>query len=111
MTNFLNSLYILEISSQSDVGLVGDLFPFCRLLFSLVDHVLYFTEAFSFRRSHLLIVSLNVCATGVIFRKWSPAPMYSSVLPTFSFMRFSVAGFMLRSLNFAGKWMELENII
>ena len=44
------------------------------------------------------IISLSACATRVIFRKWSPVPMCSSVLPTFSSIRFSVAGFMLRSL-------------
>ena len=55
-------------------------------------------KLFSFRRSHLLIVSLSVCATGVIFRKWPSMPLCSSVLPTFSSIRFSVAGFMLRPL-------------
>ena len=40
----------------------------------------------------------HVCAAGVIFRKWFPVPMPSSVLPTFSSIRFSVTGFMLRSL-------------
>ena len=34
----------------------------------------------------------------MIFRKWFPVPMCSSVLLTFSFIRFSMAGFMLRSL-------------
>ena len=67
--------------------------PFCH-----VDHVLCFTELFSFRRSHLLIVSLSVYADGFIFRKWSLVPMCSSVLSTFSSIRFSVVGFMLRSL-------------
>ena len=55
-------------------------------------------KLFHFRRSHLLIVSLSVCAAGVIFGKWFPVPMRSSVLATFSSIRFSVAGFMLRSL-------------
>ena len=53
-------------------------------------------KLFSSRRSHLLIVSLSVCAAGVLFRKWSP--VRSSPLPTFSSVRFSVVGFMLRSL-------------
>ena len=53
----------------------------------------------NFRRSHLLIVNLSVCATEVVFRKWSPVPMYSTILPTFSSMRFSVTGFMLKSLT------------
>ena len=52
----------------------------------------------SFSRSQLLIVSLKVYITVVTFRKWSPVPMCSSVLPTFSSMRFSVVCFMLRSL-------------
>ena len=34
----------------------------------------------------------------LIFRTWSTVPMHSRLLPTFSSMRFSVAGFMLRSL-------------
>ena len=38
MTNYLSSLSILEISSLFDVGLVKIFFPFCRLLFCLVDH-------------------------------------------------------------------------
>ena len=56
----------------------------------------------SFRRFHLLIVVLSVCVTGVIFRKWSPVPIHSNLLPTFSSVRFSVAGFMLRSLMHLG---------
>ncbi|ERE66736.1 Protein of unknown function DUF3704 containing protein [Cricetulus griseus] len=52
----------------------------------------------SFRRSHLLIVDLSVYATVVMFRKQSPVPISSRVLPTFSSNGFSVAGFMLRSL-------------
>ena len=50
----------------------------------------------SFRRSHLLTVSLSACAAGVIFRKWFPMPMRSKY--TSHYIRFSVAGFMLRSL-------------
>ena len=75
-----------------------DLFPFCRLPFCLTDSVLCLQKLFSFRRSHLLIVNLSVCATGVIFRKWSPVPMCSKLLLTFSSISFSVTGFMLMSL-------------
>ena len=98
MTNFLSSLYILEIISLSDVGLVK-IFPhsvgycFVLLIISFALQMLL-----SFRRSHLLIVDLSVCVTFVVFRKWFPVPMRPSVLPTFSSMRFSVVGFMLRSL-------------
>ena len=44
-----------------------------------------------------MIVNLSVCTAGVIFRKWSPVPMCSKLFPTFSSIRFSVTGFMLRS--------------
>ena len=81
-----------------------DLFPFCRLLFCFIYHVLYLTEIFSFRRSYLLIgVALSVCATGVIFRKLSSVTVHSRLLPTFSSIRFSVPRFNFRSsmhLNF-----------
>ena len=50
------------------------------------------------RGSHLSIVALSVCATGVTFRKQSPLPINSRLFPTLSSSRFSVAGFMLRSL-------------
>ncbi|ERE84502.1 putative transposase [Cricetulus griseus] len=43
----------------------------------------------SFKRTNLLIVDLSVCATGVMFRKLSPVPIPSRVLPTSSFKRSS----------------------
>ena len=88
----------MEIRPLSDVGLVKIFFHSvgCRFVWLTVSFALQ--KLFSFRRSHLLIVFFSVCAAGVIFRKWSPVPMCSSVLPTFSSIRFSVAGFMLRSL-------------
>ena len=90
ITNFLSSLHILEIRPLSDVGLVK-IFSHsvgCRVVFLTVSFALQ--KLFSFRRSHLLIVALRVCSAGVIFRMWSPVPMRSSVLPTFSSIRFSV---------------------
>ena len=97
MFSFLSSFYILDISPvRCRIG--EDIFPFCRLLFCLIDSVLCIIEAFQFQEVHLLIVGLSVCATGVIFRKCSPVPMCSRLLPTFSSIRLSVTGFMLRSL-------------
>ena len=98
MTNFLSSLYILEIRPLSNVGLVKIFSHSVGCCFVLLTVSFALQKLFSFRRSHLLIVSLSVCAAGIIFRKWSPVPMHSSILLTFSSMRFSVAGFMLRSL-------------
>ena len=91
----MSSSYNLEIRPLSDVGLVKIFFH------SVGCHFVLFTVSFasqkllSFRRSYLLIVSLSVCPTEVIFTKWSPVPMHSSVLTTLSSMRFSVVDFML----------------
>ena len=41
-------------------------------------------KLFSFRRSHLLIVGLSICATGVIFRTKALLSMHLRLLPTFS---------------------------
>ena len=92
MSNFLNSLYILEIRPLSNVGLVMIFYYSIGYCFSFA-----LQKLFSFRRYHLLIVSLSVCAAGVIFRKWSVI-MTSSMLPIFYSISFSVAGFMLRFL-------------
>ena len=78
VSSFFSSLYILEISPLSDVELVK-IFSHCvdcRFVLLTVSFALQ--KLFSFRRSHLLIISLSVCATGVIFRKRSPVPMRSS---------------------------------
>ena len=91
MTSSLSSLYILEITLLSNLGLV-------KIFSHSVDLSFVLQKLFSFRRSHLLIVSLDVCAAGVIFRKWFPVPMCSNVLPTFSSMRLNVVGFTLGSL-------------
>ena len=77
VSNFLSSLYVLEIRPLSDVELVS--FPFCRLSFCLVDHVLCFTEAFQCQEvSCINFISLSVCVTWVVLRKWFPVPVRSS---------------------------------
>ena len=53
-----------------DMGLVKIFSHFVGCHFVLLTVSLQ--ELLSFRRSHLLIVSLNICATGIIFRKWFP---------------------------------------
>ena len=84
VSNFLSSLYILEIRPLSDEGLVkifsqseGSLFVLLTVSFAL-------QKLLSFSRSHLFIVSLIVCAPGVLLRKWSPVPISCRLLPTFS---------------------------
>ena len=98
VTSFLSAFYIFGDQPSVRCGVGEDLFPVYGLLFGLVYCILCLTKLLSLRRSHLLIVDLNVCATGVMFRKQSPILIFSRVPHTFSFKRFSVAGFMLRSL-------------
>ena len=72
LTSFLSSLYILEVSPLSDVGLVKIFSQSvgCRLVLSTVSFALQ--KLLSFRRSHLLIVDLSVCATfNIILDGWS----------------------------------------
>ena len=85
MSSFLGSLCILEISTLSDVGLVKIFSHAVGCCFVLLTVSFALQKLLSFRRSYLLIIALSVCATGVIFRKWSPVPMHSRILPTFSF--------------------------
>ena len=98
VSNFLSSLYILEIRPLSDVGLVKIFSHSVGCRFVLLTMFFALQKLFSFRRSHLLTVSLSVCAAEVIFRKWFPVPIRSSLLLSFFSIRFSVAGFTLRSL-------------
>ena len=95
VSNFLSSLYILEIRHLSEVvsmkifsHSVGCHFVLFTMSFALL-------KLFSFRRSHCCSQCRCYWFT---FRKWFPVLMRSSVLPTFSSMRFSVVGFILRSL-------------
>ena len=65
MTNFLSSLYIMEISPRSDVGLMKKFSHCVGCCFVLLTMSIALQKLFSFRRSQLLIASLSVCATGV----------------------------------------------
>ena len=68
----LSKVWLVKIFSHS----VDCCFFLLTLSFAL-------QKLLSFRRSHLLIASCSVYDTGVIFRKWLPAPILSSVLPIF----------------------------
>ena len=54
-SSFLNSLYILNISLRSDVGLVKIFSPLLGCHFVLLTVSFALQNLFSFRRSHLLI--------------------------------------------------------
>ena len=96
--HILGSLYILEIRPLSDAGLVKIFSHSVGCLFVLMTVSFALQKLLSFRRSHLFIVALIVCATGVLPRKWSPVPMSCRLLPTFSSIRFSLVRFILRYL-------------
>ena len=69
----------------------------CRFVLFTVSFALQ--KLFSFRKSHLLIVTVSFCATGVIFRKCSFVPVCSRRHSTFFFsIRFNKTEFILSSL-------------
>ena len=67
MSNFLNSLYIFEISPLSDVGLVKIFSHSVGCLFVLLTVFFALQKLLSFRTSCLFIVAFNVCAIGVLY--------------------------------------------
>ena len=99
MSSFLSSLYILEIRPLSDVGLVKIFSHSVGCLFVLMTLSFELQKLLSFRRSHLFIVALIVCATRVIHRKWSPVHMCCRLFPTFSSIMFSVVRLILSFLT------------
>ena len=95
---FLEFFVFFGDQTSVGCGVNEDLFPFCRLSFCLVDHVLCFTDAFQFQEVPFVnCFSQCLCYWGYIYEV-VPVPMRSTVLSTFSSIMFSVAGFMLRSL-------------
>ena len=95
MSTFLSSL---AISHLSDVGLVKIFTHSVCFYFVLLTMSFVLQKLLSFRKSHLLIVAISVCDTSVIFTKFSPVPMHSKLLSSFSSMRFSVVGYTFKSL-------------
>jgi hypothetical protein len=89
-----SSLYILDISPLSDLGLgkifshsVGGLFVLLTVSFAL-------QKLCNFMRSHLSILDFTGQAIDVLFRNFSPVPISSKFFPTFSSISFSVSAFM-----------------
>jgi hypothetical protein len=69
-------------------------FPFCGVL-CLAEVVLF---CFRIHGPHLLVVELSACTIGILFRN-SPVSMGSRLFTAFYSIRFSVSGFMLKSLK------------
>jgi hypothetical protein len=97
-SSFLSSLYILDISPLSDLGLVKILSQSVSGLFVLLSVSFALQKICNFMRSHLSILDLTAQAIAVLFKNFSPVPISSRLFPTFSSINFSVSGFMWRSL-------------
>ena len=90
MSNFLGFLkYIWKIRPLSNVGLVKIFSHSIGYLSVLLTVSFALQKLLSFRSSHVFIVALSICATGVIFGNWSSVSMRWSLLPTFPSIRFS----------------------
>jgi len=97
-SNFLNSLYILDISHLSDVGLVKIFSQSFGCCFVLMTMSFALQKLCNFMRYNLSVIDLRAEAIGVLFRKISPVPMYSWIFSTISSFSFNLSGFMCRSL-------------
>jgi len=93
-SNFLSSLYILDISPISDVGLVNIFFQSVGYCFVLWTVSFALQKLCNFMRPHFSILDLGAKVIGVLFIKLSHVPMYPREIPTFSCISFSVSGFM-----------------
>ena len=94
----MSSLYVLDISTLSDVGLVKIFSQSVGYPFVLLTVSFALQKLRNFMRSHLLNFDLTAQAIGVLFSKISPVTMYLRLFHTFSSISFSVSGFMWRSL-------------
>jgi hypothetical protein len=98
-SSFLTSLYILDISPLSDLGLIKILSQSVVGLFIVFKVSFALQKLCNFMRSHLLILALQAQAIAVLFRNFSRVPISSRLFFTFSSINFSVSGFMWRSLT------------
>ena len=102
MANLLTSLYILDISPLSDIGLMKIISSLGY--FALFWHSIWHKKNWqcplpykSFSVSWDPIYQLFILAIDVLFMKLSPAPMSSRLFPL-SIIRFTLSVFALRSL-------------
>jgi hypothetical protein len=72
---FLSSLYILDISPLSDLGLVKILYQSAGGLFVLLTVSFALQKVCDFMRSHLSIINLTAQAIAVLFRNFPPLPI------------------------------------
>jgi hypothetical protein len=97
-SSFLSSLYILDISPLSDLGLVKLLSQSFDGLLVLLTVSFALQKLCNFMRSRLSILDLTAQAIAFLFRNVSPVSISSRLFPTFSSINFRVYGLMWRSL-------------
>jgi hypothetical protein len=93
----LSSLYILDISPLSELGLVKTFSKSLGCWFVFLS-VFELQKLCNFMRSHLSILDLTAQAIALLFRNLSPVPISSRLFPTFSSISFTASGFMWSSL-------------
>jgi hypothetical protein len=93
----LSSLYILDISTLKDVGLVKFFSQSVGCYFVLLTVSFALQKICNFMRSLLFIFYLRAYAIDILFRKFSPVPCVRG-FSLLSSISFTVSGFMLRSL-------------
>jgi hypothetical protein len=79
--SFLSSSYILDISPLSDLGLVKIISQSVGGLLVLLTVSFALQKLCNFMRSHLLILDLKTQAIAVLFRNFSPVPIFSRIFP------------------------------
>jgi hypothetical protein len=97
-STFLSSLYILDTSPQSGLGLVKILSQSVGGLFVLLTVSFALQKLCIFMRSHLSILDLTAQTIAVLFRNFPPVPISLRFFLTFSSISFTVSGFMWSSL-------------
>jgi hypothetical protein len=97
-SSLLSDLYILDISPLLDLGLVKILSQSVGGVFVLMTVSFTLQRRCSFMRSCLSVLDLPAQAIAVLFRIFfSPVPISFRFFPTFSFINFTVSGFMWSS--------------
>jgi hypothetical protein len=98
-SNFLSSVYILDISPLLDLGLVKIFSQSVCCLLILLTVSFALQKLCNFMRSRLLILDLTVQATDVLFRKSFPCAHMFEALSHFLLYKFQCLWFYMEVLD------------
>ena len=87
-STFLSTIYILNISALSDLGLVKILFQSVGGLFALLTVSFALQKFCNFMRSYLLILDLTAPAIAVLFKEFFPCTHIFEAFPHFLLYKF-----------------------